>query len=537
MSLQGRVMAAVNAWMDYGKPLSGAAQSERYALLGAFYQGTWTSDGRWKYLPTDIYRNARQIVKHTGAIVDCYEQLVYQGEMPTFGKELPEGTMLALPVEPETGGVTTDDALLRAFYTAFDIGKWQQLTSLVPRTAAIFGDCLVELVDDYARGVVSPNVVNPWLVPVDSLELDYAGNVKRYAVEYDVTIEASTAFGRDVKAEAYRYRKEVDRDAFRFYKDSKPWTDPNGHGEAVQPNPYTFVPAAWFRHEQETGCDRGKAAFERTLMPALEVSSLLSSAIDYQRKKFGFPIGVKGSALRGGKTYTLPGGLSVTTPSSAADVQAAQRQSAESQNFLPLDEHGEFVTVQFDIGQTRELLAFLDDNMVAENPEAKYAQLLAELKMATGPGVSMTLAPIKAKVRGAQRNHDPRMIALAQMTTAMMGFRLNSGAIPAELVAGRKDRYDAFRPFDLTSYGRGLLDASMASRDPFPESKLEKAQWVTLVDGMSPWGMREMGVSEEDIAQLEQQRQADRAAFDVNLTGIGAAQSTNANAIDTAVAG
>jgi hypothetical protein len=525
-------MAAARAFMDYGKPLSGAEQSERYALLGAFYQGTWASDGRWKHLPTDIYRNARQIVKHTGAIVDCYEQLVYQGEMPTYGKELPEGTMLALPVEPETaipstpvdektGRAKTDEDLLRAFYTAFDIGKWQQLTSLVPKTAAIFGDCLVELVDDYARGVVSPNIVNPWVVPVDSLELDYAGNVKRYAIEYDVTIEASTAFGRDVKADSYRYRKEVDREAFRFYKNDKPWTDPDGHGEAVQPNPYTFVPAAWFRHEQETGSDRGKAAFERTLMPALEVSSLLSSAIDYQRKKFGFPIGVKGSALRSGKTYTLPWGMSVTTPASALDVDAARRTAAEAQNFLPLDEHGEFVTVQFDIGQTRELLAFLDDNMIAENPEAKYAQLLAELKMATGPGVDRTLAPIKGKIQAVQRKHDPRMIALAQMTTAMMGFRLNSGAIPVELVQSRPDRYEAFRPFDLTSYGRGLLDASMASRDPFPESKLEKAQWVTLVDGMSPWGMRQMGVSDEEIAQREQERQAAQAQFDVNLTGIG----------------
>lgn len=514
-------MAAARAFMDYGKPIDWAVQTERYQLLGAFYLGTWANDGRWLHLPTDIYRNARQIVKHTGAIVDCYEQLVYQGDIPTYGKELPEGTMLALPIDPQTGTETTDEALLRAFYTAFDIGKWQQLTSLVPKTAAIFGDCLVELVDDYPRGVVSPNIVNPWVVPANSLELDYAGNVKRYAVEYAVTIEASTAFGRDVKAESYRYRKEVDRDTFRFYKDDKPWTDPDGHGQAVQPNPYGFVPAAWFRHEQEASSDRGRAAYERTLMPALEVSSLLSSAIDYQRKQFGMPIGVKGAALRSGKTYTLPGGWSVTAATTAAENDAARRQSAESQHFLPLDEHGEFVTVQFDIGQTRELLAFLDDNMIAENPEAKYAQLLAELKMATGPGVAMTLQPIKAKVRGAQRNHDPRMIALAQMTTSMMGFRLNSGVIPDELAQARPDRYDAFRPFDLTSYGRGLLDASMLPRDPFPESKLEKAQWVTLVDGMSPWGMRQMGVPEEDIEQLEQQRQADREAFDVELTGIG----------------
>lgn len=518
-------MAALDAWRQYGSDaqLTAQAVADRYALLGMFYKGTWAADPRIRGISNDVYRNARQVVKKTGAIVDCYEQLVYQGDIPTFGKDLPDGVMLALPIDPQTGSEASDDALLRAMFTAFDIGRWSRLCSLVPRTAAIYGDCLVQLKDDPRRGVVVPELISPWKVPPDGLELDDSENIKAVAIEYVVTIAESKAFGRDIKAETYRYRKEMTSREFRYYKDDRPWTDPDGHGEAVQANPYGFVPAAWFRHETVSEQDRGMGAYERTLLQAMEANSLLSSAIDNQRKMLGAPVGVIGSpAVRPGRTLTVPGGLTITASTTADDIDASRRAAAETMNLLPLEVGGQFVTIATDIGKTVELFQLLDDNMTGENPEAKYAQLLAELRQATGPGVDMTLAPIKAKIRAAQRNHDPRMIALAQMNVSMMGFRLNNGDIPAELVRARSDRYDAFRPYDLTSYGKGLLDASMQPRDPFPESKMQKAQWVTLVDGMSAWGMRQMGVSDEEIAQLEKERQADREAFDINLTGVGA---------------
>lgn len=521
MALWDRLMAAVHAFQGYGKVglLSAAAQDERYALLDAFYAGVWTADPRWTQLPTDVYWNARQIVKHTGAIVDCYQQLVYSGDLPPPGTTLPRGAETAIPIVPQTGNQADDDALLRAFYTGFDIWQWRQSMSLIPKTAAIYGDVLVVLVDDYTRGVVMPEMFNPWVVPPDGLELDAAYNIKALAIEYDVHIDASTAFGRTVQAEDYRYRKEITSQEFRYYKDGKPFAYP-ASGNAVQANPYGFVPACWFRHEIVVGRDRGMGAYERTILPALEVASLLSSAIDYQRKQFGAPIGVIGSALRPAKTVTLVGGTTLSAMTSLLDRDAKRRQLAASQDLLPLDPTGKFVSIPYDIGQTRELLEFLDNNLVEENPEAKYAQLLAELRQATGPGVTMTLKPIKAKVQSAANNHDPQMVKLCQMHTSMMGFRLNAGDIPVAIVRARKDRYDAFAPFNLDSYGQGKEDASIPVRDPFPPDPLSKAQMLTLAANLPDWALREMGFADDVIAAEVASREQKQAALDAAVTGI-----------------
>lgn len=521
-------MAAFDAYREYGRgPIRDTrAADERYRLLGSFYAGTWKNDARWTMLPTDVALNTRQIVKHTSAIVDCYQQLVYTGDLPTPTRDLPEGAMSAIPIEPQTGNQTDDDALLAAFYTGFDIWKFRQTMSLIPKTAAIFGDVLALLVDNYRRGVTMVELINPWEVPPDGLELDEGGNVKALAREYQVDIAASKAFGRDVSEQHYRFRKEWTPDEVRFYKDSKLFAYPEW-GPSIQRNPYGFVPAAWFRHELDVGSDRGIGAFERSVLPSLEVMSLLSSAIDHQRMVFGAPIGVKGSALRSGSTLTLPGGFSFSTSSTVNEAEQARRLTIQSQHFLPLDESGAFVAIPYDIGQTRELLQMLDTNLIEESPEAKYAQLLAELKMATGPGVSATLAPIRAKVQSAQNNHDPQMVKICQMHVTIMGERLRNGSIPSDILRARPDRYKAFAPYSLDSYGQGKLDASIPVRDPFPESRLEKAQWVMLVDGMSDWGKKEMGVPEDEIAAMASDRQAQADREMELLSGVAAQQAQN----------
>src|SRR6186997_364013 len=96
----GRIMAAVDAWRRYGESVSVSKQEQenRYALLGAMYTGSWRYDPRfpWGGVTADITKNARQIVKHTGAIVDCYEQLVWQGDLSTDGNPLPDGSKDAI---------------------------------------------------------------------------------------------------------------------------------------------------------------------------------------------------------------------------------------------------------------------------------------------------------------------------------------------------------------------------------------------------------------------------------------------------------
>lgn len=523
-------MAAIEAWRHYGETIAIEAdqQDQRYALLGMFYTGTWRNDPRWpsREIAADVYRNTRLIVKQTGAIVDCYEQLVWQGDLSTDGQPLPDGTRGAIPIDPQTGQEATDERLLRAFHMTFQMWNWRQLMSLIPKTAAIFGDVLVEIVDvtdpnGRLRGATAPNIIYPGYVPPDGLELDHSGNIKALAIEYEVVVEESTAFGRDVKADAYVYRKEMTPEAFYFYKDGKPF-DYDGQ-PSVQPNPYGFVPATWFRHELIVGSNRGMGAYERTLTQAVEINGLLSAALDYQKKQFGAPIGIKGatSAVRPGRTVTMPGGLTITTATTDAEVDEARRQMAEDINLIGMDANGEFVTITLDIGKTRELVETLHDGLVAENPEAEYAKRMAEIANPTSPGVRMSLAPIDARVRAARRNHDTQMVKLLQMNTSMMGHHVNTGEFPSEVMAARRDRYEAFRPFTLDSYGRGLEDATIPDRDVFPESKMERAQYLAVVDALeSDWARREAGIPDDEIRAMnaEQRRQSEAMAAAFSVT-------------------
>lgn len=532
MTFWGRVMAGIKAFRDYGSslPLSASAQATRYALLGAFYTGTWRNDPRWAWgdVGGDAYRNSRQIVKQTGAIIDLYDQLVYQGDLSTDGQPLPDGTRGAIPIDPQTGQQSTDDALLRAFYQGFAIWQWRMHMSLIPKTAAIFGDVLVELVDDYQRGVVMPHFVYPGYVPEPDLELDDAGNIKRYAIEYDVKVEASTAFGKQVQAESYRFRKEVDGTAIRYYRDDKPFAYPGMKEE--EENPYGFVPAVWCRHELVVGSNRGIGAFEKTLLQAMEINSTLSAALDAQNRQFGAPIGVIGSLLgTGTRKVTMPGGSRIGTSSTVDELEQDRRAAAQEINLLPMQQGGQFITIPFDVGKTMEMMAFLHERLANENPAAEWGSKVLELKQATGPGVQRILSPIAGPVISVRRNHDPQMVKLCQMNTAIMGYRLNNGDIPQELVDQRPDRYKAFEPYDLTSYGKGLLDATIPSREVFPESRAEKAAWVVIADGLqSEWAMREMGMPEEVIqkalADKEKARQEMASAFSVAGSGTGSQQ-------------
>lgn len=521
-------LSARQAWREYGSADIEAAQiiADRYALLGAFYSGSWRNDPRWPWpqVSDNVYRGGRQVVKATAAIIDVYEQLVWRRATSSDGGVLPDGSRGALPLVGRTGTKAADEAVLRAFYESFDMWSFRSQMGLIPKTAAIFGDALVELIDDYPRGAVRLNIMYPGYAPDVDLVLDHEDHIKQYAVEFDVDIPESKAFGRDQPAEQYRYRKEVDGEAFRYYRDGKPYRYPWLEAAVIE-NPYGFVPAVWFRHEKIAGSNRGIGAYEKTLLQAVEINGTLSSAIDQLRLQLGAPVGVVDGLFGApGQTLTMPDGLGSSLTTGAADIEQARRDAAQQLNLISMGEKGKFVTVEFDLGETHQMMTFLYERLVAENPEAELASKLFGLTQATGPGMQRILAPIIGRITRVQELHDPRLLDLLRMTTAIMGYRLRKGDIPQTLVNSRPARFKPFEPFDLTSYGQGLLDAETAHGDVFPESNSEKAQWLTMAADLPPWGLRRLGLSEAEITEIEGERDR-RAAEQVAMFSVAGANS------------
>ncbi len=489
-------------------------QTDRYAFLWSFYAGSWRSDPaivKQRRSDPRIYQRSRLLWNLARSVTRLYAQAVYQGDLSTDGKPLPDGTGGAIPIDPQTGTEAGDDALRRACAELWSIWRWRQHMALGPKYAAILGDCLIELVDDLGRGVVEPKHV--WPGYVTDIQIDLVGNVKRYTLEYLVTVPESRAYGKTTKADAYRFRKEVDGAAFRYYRDDHPAAFPElGIRNAEEPNPYGFAPAVWLRHEIVPGV-RGLGAFEAAIQTEREINGLLSQALDYQRKQFAAPVGVKGGALRRGDVVAKP---------ASADPWADADAAAQSLDLLPMTDAGEFVTVSFDIGQTVEMIGKLEDALVAEFPEARYGQQILEATQVTAPGAERMLGPIVGLVRAARASHDPQMVKLMQMPIAMTGQRLANGDYPGAIVDARRARYDAFRPFNLESYGRGGLDFSIPDREVIPQSQDERIDRLAKVELLqTPWALRQAGVDEADIAAILGERAARQDAMDAQLTGLG----------------
>lgn len=531
MSLGDRIMAAVRAFKDFedDRVQPSAAYENRYSMLWSFYDGSWLESSLLPKVGAPLYENARLVLKHTDAVTSLYRQFVYTGDLSTDGGYLPDGTRGAIPIDPQTGNKTGDKLLLAAFAELFSIWQYRQYMSLRPTLGAILGNVLTELVDDRAAGVVMPHTIWPGFTPLRDLELDYAGNVKAYAVDYHVVIEAreASAFGPRREYDEYQFRKEVTSEEFRYYKNGKPFDYP-ALGPAVQRNPYGFAPAVWDRHEITFG-NQGTAAIQKSMIQLMQLNALFSQAIDYSAIRLGSPVGVIGGYAGDptkNKRMTMPKGVvSAITGNSEVDEELeAQRALAEDLHLLPLMENGQFVSIPFDLGQTAQIIDRLTEGIMRENPEAEFGSKLLNLTQATGPGTDRILSPITGKVRDARKNYDPQTLKKLQMSTSMIAHNIRRNYYPYQVMQRRAKRYDPFRVFTLDSYFRGLLDASIPDRPVFPESQDEKISRLVQINALladpDPWVLKEAGVPEAEVKRILQEKNAAREAMAISLTGV-----------------
>lgn len=512
------------------------ARNQHYDLLWLWWLGQWQNDPRMRSASVRdpaLYKNTMQLWRQASAVVNVYTQFVYPGPLSKDGQPLPDGSRGAIPLDPDTGKQAADDAMVAAYSMLMNQWQWSQYKSLRPTLCAILGDGLTELVEDLSRGNVQPNTIDPR--HIKHIELDSIGNVKAYTVEYQVNQPASKAYGRDIKAEEYTFRKEVDGEAYRYFKNDKPYNY-TGEGEVI-PNLFGFVPAVWDRHEIMAGDDRGISSLEKTLRQSMQLNSVLSHAMDHLQKRFAAPVGIKGATVgRPGTTTRLGSNTNWGSLDTAAEVEEARRLQAETLNLIQMNEDGEFITVDTDLGQTLEALKFVQDSITAENPEARVGQELLQMTQLTAPGVERALFTILGLVESVQANMDPQTVKLLQMGTTMMGFRLGRGDYPSDLVKARPDRYTPFEGFTLDSYGQGLLECSIGPRPLFTEAPDEKATRLILlgqiIETGDPWLMAQAGIPEEEIARMQSEQEKRRAEMSAafSVAGAGAQEQADQNA-------
>lgn len=455
MATTGAISAIRDAFTDPNRVASVdfAARRSHFDHLWHLYRNSVYDDQtvwqayREKYV---LYRNVRAIYNPTKRLVNFYVAQVYPGVLSEDAKSLPDGVPLAIPLS----GDTSDD-LKAAVAQFWQWSNWQSKNKLMVRYGAATGCALVEMLDDPARGKVSASVRWPGLVA--DLVLDDAGNVKSYAVEYDA---------EDEGGKAYKYRKEVDGESFRYFKDDKPFA--YGGGEAVVPHPYTFCPAVWCKHTDE-GEDIGAPAIAGSVGKIDELNSIASHVSDHIDVLIDSPgiIATEGKLGRIGENRTTTADeYDGTTTGRGRNNKRLLLKAPKDTSWIPMSGN-------LDPEKAEKRIESLYAEIERDHPELKFWETVRGMSSLSGVAVDRLSGDVRGRVGEAAANYDQQSVKLFAMAAAIGGFRLREGR---EGWRNPTEQQQKFGPFDLTSYGRGELSMSIMPRPLVPATEAESVE-------------------------------------------------------------
>jgi hypothetical protein len=486
-------------WADPSEQGGAAVNAERrYSTqrLWSYYANTVYEDTlAWQAYRSrySLYRAVRSIYNPTRRLVEFYAGQVYPGVLSEDGSQLPDGVPLAIPLAKDT-----PEELSTAVAQFWAWSNWQANKAVFVRYGSIAGSVLVEVLDELDRRKVCANVVWPGLVT--AIDLDGAGNVKMYALEYKADDEGQT----------YTYRKEVDTDEFRYFRDDRPY-DYDGEG-AVQPNPYGFVPAVWARHVH-TGGTWGAPAMDGSLGKIDELNSIASHVHDQIHKKVNAP------AYLAGVTSLKPLTSSQNRPRQTDYIGSDAQVVSDREDMLliggPAGSDVKSMAGTLELGDAGPYIDKLMGEIEADHPELLMYRQLREMSQVTAPGAAQIMGDTYARVVEAQASYDQQSQKLFGMATAIAGWRANTGAWGPGLDRQRQK----FLAFDLTSYERGDLDFGIAPRPlVMPTQQQRFQEQLTAAQAIQQYTSAGMPVeiayklvtnaSDEELAMFTQDRMA-----------------------------
>jgi hypothetical protein len=437
---------------------------DNYPVLWAYYSNELFDTAlnpQWAGYRTtyNLYRLIRPIYNPTRRLVDFYAASVWPGVLSEDGLELPDGMPIAVPFSKDT-----NKALKDAVAQLWQWWNFQSLKANIPRQCAALGSVLVELKDDIERGKILLN--QEWPGNVAELELDEAGNIQSYAIEYWTSDWHYIGGTKPQAMPQYLYRKEVNKETFRYFMNGTPH-DYYGNG-AVEPNPYGFVPAVWFRHKSDGG-PHGVAAIAGSQNKIDELNALASQLNDYIGKAVEMP-----KAIFSKGTITALGTKKGEEQPTASDLPRRYRDK-ETVNILTGPEGGSVADLitSLDIPGVLEAIDRIIGEIENDHPELSFYKQLRSMSTLTGPAASRIMGDTESLLQEVSANYDQGLISLQRMGVAMAGLRYSVGGGGWST---RSDQQAKFRAFNLDSYRSGKLDMTIQPRTLMRVSKAEKAQ-------------------------------------------------------------
>lgn len=458
-------------------------RSNEYNLLWAYYNGSMFERviptinsmrtlGGWQTYKSNynLYRNIRLIYNPTRRLVDFYASQVYPGVLSEDGAKLPDGVSLAIPFSEDTS-LELKDAIAQ-FWTW---SNWQAKKAVLPRYGAALGSVLVEVVDDVARGKVCGEIVWPGFVC--DLDLDSAGNVRSYTLDYQAWDERG----------GYRYRKEVDINSIRYYRDDRLYD--YGDGSVVE-NTYGFTPAVWIKHT-DTGSLHGSPAISGSLGKMDELNNLVSHVHDQIHKIVEAPVVLWSAGGISNLFGNAKRGATEDEQNPTGDRESVQTLKG------PQGGHVESLVGNLDLAAVGGHIDRLIGEIEQDHPELTYWRELRSMTQVTGPAASRLAGDVAGALQEAQAAYDLGSMRLFQMAVAIGGERLLRGDWPRPNKAQLK-----FAPFNLDSFVLGDLDMAIMPRPLMTPTKTEiaqerQAQWAGVSAAVGAGVPLEMALADE----------------------------------------
>jgi hypothetical protein len=485
-------MAMKAAWKAFSDPeshvsdMSREDRQELYSQAWAYYRSTMFSrrnGENWStYLAMrDLYKHTRLIYNPVPMIVDFYVDNIWQASRTGA---FPELESLVTPITQRT------DPKLAAAIAQID--QWSNFladSQKIKRYAAATGNVLIEGVDDLIRQKVIHRAV--WPGYVTHIDLNETGDVQAYTLEYDVWDPVAKSH--------YRFRKEVDKSQFRYFRDDRPFT-PEGKTGSVEKNPYGFCFAVWIRHTDD-GSDFGLPAVV-DFNKVDEVNSLGSHLHDNIHK-----------AIESPKIVSTDGEILPLIGST---------QSTDGKRLIPQDPRLNWVVFKTKPGASvldlagslalAEANPYLSDclkSFTDDYAELQASMIIRENAQLSGAALERMLGPAQNCLNGVSPNYNMQLIKLRQMQLAVAGMRVNGGGWSS-------DKQKAlFKPFGLQSYTRGDLDFALVKAVLVENTESEnedllakKATRATTLDGIVDHReqLAVAGYSEEQIEEIVQRK-------------------------------
>lgn len=455
------------------------ARDAYHAVLRSYYANTIYEDALiWQTYKSRyrLPRAIRSIYNPTRRAVDFYSGAVYPGSWTEDGKPSPSGRPHAIRYPSDL--LETKPELIAAALQALTWGNWNAERMTYVREGAKTGSVLLEIVDDVENGKVRPEII-----PLDrvwNINLDPSGNVKSYALDY-------MAIDQETKR-PYHYHEDVTATTITEYRDNS-ITD-------ERENPYGFAPAVWVRH-RHVGNMFGAPAIDGVIPKIDEANRLATSMHNYvvqlQKQPTVFwsktsPAPLAKTIKKGGATGDLEAAVLDETVSWLWSNDTDGR-NAPLMNPVPIDGAG-----------TR--LDKLLEEIESDLPEISLNKEMRTMQLVSGPGAERINSDVASKLYEAEANYDAGLIKAQQMSVAIGGWRLNTGAWGTTV----SRQQEKFRPFDLESYAKGDLDMALLERPLFEETDLERMTVMNLkktVAGLPDSQVqRELGYSDDDIAEF-----------------------------------